>query len=37
MMTEKEMIARAEAEGFAAAAVVDTGKIVFDPMFRHQT
>ena len=33
-MTEKEMIALAEAEGFAAAAVVDTDKIVFDPMFR---
>lgn len=33
-MTEEEMIALAEAEGFAGAAVIDTDKIVFDPMFR---
>lgn len=33
-MTYEEMIARAENEGFAAAAIVDTEKIVFDPMFR---
>lgn len=33
-MTEQEMIALAAKEGFAAAAVVDTADIVFDPMFR---
>ena len=33
-MTEEEMIALAVAEGFAGAAVIDTDKIVFDPMFR---
>ena len=33
-MTETEMIAAAVEEGFAGAAVVDTDKIVFDPMFR---
>jgi len=33
-MTEAEMIRLAMKEDFAAAAVVDTGKIVFDPMFR---
>ena len=33
-MTEEEMIALAGAEGFAGAAVIDTDKIVFDPMFR---
>ena len=33
-MTEREMITLAEQEGFAAAALVDTGDIVFDPMFR---
>ena len=31
-MTEREMITLAEQEGFAAAALVDTGDIVFDPM-----
>lgn len=33
-MTDEQMIARAVEEGFAAAAVVDTKRIVFDPMFR---
>lgn len=33
-MTEEAMIAAAVEEGFAGAAVVDTDKIVFDPMFR---
>lgn len=33
-MTAEEMIARAAEEGFAAAAVVDTDQIVFDPSFR---
>ena len=33
-MTEEEMIAASVAEGFAGAAVIDTEKIVFDPMFR---
>jgi len=33
-MEEQTMIQLAEEEGFAAAAVVNTGKIVFDPMFR---
>lgn len=33
-MTESEMIQCAVAEGFSAAAVVDTEKIVFDPSFR---
>ena len=33
-MTTTEMIQYAVEEGFAAAAVVDTGEIVFDPSFR---
>lgn len=33
-MTEEQMIDLAVEEGFAAAAIVDTGHIVFDPMFR---
>jgi len=33
-MTQTEMIQLAVAEGFAAAAIVDTEKIVFDPSFR---
>lgn len=33
-MTEAEMIRLAVDENFAAAAIVDTDKIVFDPMFR---
>lgn len=33
-MTETEMIQCAIHEGFSAVAVVDTGKIVFDPSFR---
>ena len=33
-MTNDEMIARAVEAGFAAAEVIDTDKIVFDPMFR---
>lgn len=33
-MEEEKIIAYAVEEGFAAAAVVDTNKIVFDPMFR---
>lgn len=33
-MTQKEMIAHAVAEGFAAAAITDTRDIVFDPAFR---
>lgn len=33
-MTEAEMIQLAYDEGFAAAAIVDTGQIVFDPSFR---
>lgn len=33
-MTFDEMTALAAAEGFSAAQVVDTGKIVFDPSFR---
>ena len=33
-MTEEEMIALAVEEGFAGAAVIDTDKIRFDPMFR---
>ena len=33
-MTENEMIQLALEEGFAAAAIVDTTQIVFDPSFR---
>ena len=33
-MTENEMIQLALEEGFAAAAIVDTAQIVFDPSFR---
>lgn len=33
-MTSEEMIAKAEEEGFAAAAVVETDQIVFDSTFR---
>lgn len=33
-MTMDEMISFAAEEGFAAAAVVDTGDIIFDPSFR---
>ena len=33
-MTEEQMLSLAYAEGFAAAAVVDTSEIVFDPAFR---
>lgn len=33
-MTHMELITLAQEEGFAAAAVVDTDKIVFDPSFR---
>lgn len=33
-MTENEIMQEALAQGFSAAAVVDTGKIVFDPAFR---
>lgn len=33
-MTQQEMLALAAEEGFAAAAVIDTKDIVFDPMFR---
>ena len=33
-MTEAEMIQCAIDEGFAAAAIVDTTQIVFDPSFR---
>ena len=33
-MTQEEMLTLAVDEGFAAAAVIDTGKIVFDPSFR---
>ena len=33
-MNEQTMIDLAVSEGFAAAAVVDTDQIVFDPMFR---
>ena len=33
-MTQQEMLELAYAQGFAAAAVVDTSAIVFDPMFR---
>ena len=33
-MTEAEMIQCAIEEGFAAAAIVDTAQIVFDPSFR---
>lgn len=33
-MTDQEMIQLAVAEGFAAAAIVDTAKIQFDPSFR---
>ena len=33
-MTEAEMIQLAYDEGFAAAAIVDTAQIVFDPSFR---
>lgn len=33
-MTQREMLALAAEEGFAAAAVIDTKDIVFDPMFR---
>ena len=33
-MTEAEILALAYEEGFAAAAMVDTDKIVFDPSFR---
>ena len=33
-MTQNQMIAYAQEEGFAAAEIVDTDKIVFDPMFR---
>ena len=33
-MEQEKMIAYAIEEGFAAAAIVDTDKIVFDPAFR---
>ena len=33
-MTQAEMIRIAKEEGFAAAAIVDTDQIVFDPSFR---
>lgn len=33
-MTQEEIIAMAVAEGFAAAQIVDTDEIVFDPSFR---
>ncbi len=33
-MTDEQMVRAAVAEGFAAAAVVDTAEIVFDPSFR---
>ena len=33
-MTKQELIARAEAEGFSAAALIGTDKIPFDPSFR---
>lgn len=33
-MTEQEMLERAVAEGFAAAAIVSTDQITFDPAFR---
>ena len=33
-MTEKQLVDLAVEEGFAAAAVIDTQKIPFDPMFR---
>lgn len=33
-MTNEQIIAMAVEEGFAAAQIVDTGKIVFDPSFR---
>ena len=33
-MTEEQMLTLAYAEGFAAAAVIDTSEIVFDPAFR---
>ena len=33
-MTDSEIIRLATAEGFAAAAIVDTRQIVFDPAFR---
>lgn len=33
-MTEQEILRLAVEEGFAAAAIVDTDKIVFDPSFR---
>ena len=33
-MTQEEMIRYAAEEGFAAAAIVDTNQIVFDPAFR---
>ena len=33
-MTEEQMLTLAYAEGFAAAAVLDTSEIVFDPAFR---
>lgn len=33
-MTEQEMISLAVREGFAAAEIVDTSRIVFDPAFR---
>ena len=33
-MTDEKMIQYAVEEGFAAAAIVDTSEIVFDPSFR---
>ena len=33
-MTDTEIIQQAIEEGFAAAAIVDTKEIVFDPSFR---
>ncbi|MGN0998912.1 MAG: DUF2284 domain-containing protein [Faecousia sp.] len=33
-MTENQILTWAAEEGFAAAAIVDTSEIVFDPMFR---
>ncbi|MDD5864700.1 MAG: DUF2284 domain-containing protein [Firmicutes bacterium] len=33
-MTEEQMLSMAYEEGFAAAAVIDTSEIVFDPAFR---
>ena len=33
-METQQMLSQAFEEGFAAAAVVDTGEIAFDPSFR---